>query len=40
MAATLLLSGCRIGVARDADEVLGCLDAWEIPRKKRVRIAA
>jgi hypothetical protein len=40
MVATLLLSGCRIGVARDADEVLGCLDAWAIPRKKRVRIAA
>jgi hypothetical protein len=40
MAATLLLSGCRIGVARDADEVLGCLDAWQIPRKRRVRVAA
>ena len=26
MAATLLLSGCRIGVARDADEVLLALD--------------
>jgi hypothetical protein len=40
MAATLLLSGCRIGVARDEGEVLRCLDEWQIPRKKRVRIAA
>lgn len=39
MAATLLLSGCRIGVARDADECLRCLDEWEIPRAHRVRMA-
>jgi hypothetical protein len=39
MAATLLLSGCRIGVARDADEVLACIDAWGIPRKRRVKLA-
>ncbi|HTI79467.1 MAG TPA: hypothetical protein VL614_03355 [Acetobacteraceae bacterium] len=40
MAATLLLSGCRIGIARDEDEVLNCLDEWQIPRKRRVRKAA
>jgi hypothetical protein len=40
MAATLLLSGCRIGVARDEQEVLGLLDTWEIPRKHRIRLAA
>jgi hypothetical protein len=30
MAATLLLSGCRIGVARDENEVLRCLDEWHV----------
>lgn len=40
LAATLLLSGCRIGVARDEGEVLACLDAWQIPRKRRVKVAA
>jgi hypothetical protein len=40
MAATLLLSGCRIGVACDANEVLRCLDEWGVPRRKRVRVAA
>jgi hypothetical protein len=40
MAATLLLSGCRIGVARDVDEVLAALDEWGVPRKRIVRIAA
>jgi hypothetical protein len=40
MAATLLLSGCRIGVACDSDDVLRCLDEWGIPRKRRVRVAA
>jgi hypothetical protein len=40
MAATLLLSGCRIGVACDSDDVLRCLDTWGIPRKRRVRVAA
>jgi hypothetical protein len=40
MAATLLLSGCRIGVACDSDDVLRCLDEWQIPRRRRVRVAA
>jgi len=39
MAATLLLSGCRIGVARDVEEVLACMDAWQIPRRHRVKLA-
>ena len=37
--ASLLLSGCRYAVARDADEVLACIDAWQIPRKKLIRLA-
>jgi hypothetical protein len=40
MAATLLLSGCRIGVARDEREAIALLDTWEIPRKHRIRLAA
>ncbi|HEY2618022.1 MAG TPA: hypothetical protein VGI78_11825 [Acetobacteraceae bacterium] len=40
LAATLLLSGCRIGIARDVAEVLACLDTWEIPRKRRIKVAA
>jgi hypothetical protein len=40
MAATLLLSGCRIGVVRDEVEVLACLDAWGVPRRHRVQVAA
>jgi hypothetical protein len=40
MAATLLLSGCRIGVARDEGEVLACLDEWGVPRRRRVKVAA
>jgi hypothetical protein len=40
MAATLLLSGCRIGVASDSDDVLRCLDEWGVPRRRRVRVAA
>ena len=40
MAATLLLSGCRIGVACDEAEVLALLDVWGIPRRHRVRVAA
>ena len=39
MAATLLQSGCRIGLARDVDEVLVLLAAWQIPHK-RTRVAA
>jgi hypothetical protein len=31
----LLVAGGRIGVARDAAEVLACLDSWAIPRARR-----
>jgi hypothetical protein len=34
----LLAAGGRVGVARDAAELLGCLDAWAIPRARRVRL--
>lgn len=36
--AALLVAGGRVGVARDAAEVLGCLDTWGIPRAGRVRL--
>jgi hypothetical protein len=35
--AAVLASGGRAGVARDATEVLACLDTWTIPRNRRVR---
>jgi hypothetical protein len=35
----ILASGGRAGVARDATEVLACIDAWSIPRNRRVRDA-
>ena len=34
--AAVLASGGRVGVVRDADEMLGLLDAWGIPRARRV----
>lgn len=40
IAAAVLASGGRVGVARDATETLACLDQWQIPRNRRVRIAA
>lgn len=40
MAATLLLSGCRIGVATDVDGVLRALDEWGVPRKRMFKVAA
>jgi hypothetical protein len=30
----------RVAVARDANEVLACLDYWKIPRARRVKEAA
>ena len=38
MAATLLLSGCRIAVADTVDAVLHALDQWGIPRANRVKL--
>ena len=37
MAAAILGAGGRVGVARDAAEVLQCLDEWQIPRHGRVK---
>lgn len=36
VASALALAGCRFGVACDADEALALLDAWGIPRTRRV----
>ena len=37
--AAVLASGGGVGVVRDADEMLGLLDAWGIPRARHLRIA-
>ena len=34
--AAVLASGGRVGVVRNADEMLGLLDAWGIPRARRL----
>ena len=34
--AAVLASGGRVGVVRDADEALACLDAWGISRARRL----
>jgi hypothetical protein len=39
VAAAVLAAGGRVGVARDADETLACIDTWQIPRARRVRAA-
>jgi hypothetical protein len=36
----VLASGGRVGVARNADEMLGLLDAWGIPRARRLALRA
>jgi hypothetical protein len=38
--AAVLASGGRVGVVRDADEMLGLLDAWGIPRAQRLWLGA
>lgn len=38
--AAVIASGGKVGVVRDATEVMGCLDAWAIPRARRIRGAA
>lgn len=38
--AAVLAASCRVAVARDAGEVLRCLDHWNIPRARRVKEAA
>jgi hypothetical protein len=34
--AAVLASGGRVGVVRNADEMLGLLDAWGVPRARRL----
>ena len=34
--AAVLASGGRVGVVRNAEEMLGLLDAWGIPRARRL----
>jgi hypothetical protein len=36
VAAAVLAAGGHVGVARDVDEALACLDAWGIPRARRL----
>jgi hypothetical protein len=38
--AAVLASGRRVGVVRDAEEMLGLLDAWGIPRARRLVVRA
>lgn len=40
MGAALLRNGCEIAIAHDEGDVLRCLDAWQIPRRRRVKVAA
>jgi hypothetical protein len=36
VAAAVLAAGGHVGVARDAEEALACLDTWGIPRARRL----
>ena len=36
--AAVLASGGRVGVVRNAEEMLGLLDAWGIPRARRLTV--
>ena len=36
--AALLLAGGHVGVVRDVGELIGCIDAWNIPRARRVSL--
>ena len=38
--AAVLASGGHVGVVRDAEEMLGLLDAWGIPRARRLVLRA
>ena len=37
--AAVLAGGGRVGVVRNAEEMLGLLDAWGIPRARRLVLA-
>jgi hypothetical protein len=38
VAAAVLAAGGHVGVARNAEEALACLDAWGIPRARRLAL--
>lgn len=38
VATAVTLAGGRVGVARSAEEVLACLDEWQIPRHRRTTL--
>lgn len=38
--AALLVAGGKVGVVRDAAETIAMIDAWQIPRARRIRGAA
>lgn len=38
VAAAISVAGGRVGVARSAEEVLACIDEWEIPRHRRTTL--
>lgn len=38
VASAVLSAGGRVGVARDAIEVLACIDRWQIPRSRRTAL--
>jgi hypothetical protein len=38
--AAVQIAGARVGVVRDATEALRCIDEWQIPRNRRVQVAA
>jgi hypothetical protein len=40
VAGVVLAAGGHVGVARDAEEALACLDAWGIPRARRLAVRA
>jgi len=40
VSAAFLMAGGRFGVVRNATEALALLDAWRIPRARRVKVAA
>ena len=40
VASALLLAGGRVGAVTSVEQLLACLDEWQIPRAGRVRVAA
>lgn len=40
VASAVLAAGGRVGVATSAEQVLGCIDRWQIPRNRRTTVMA